>query len=210
VIDVYEYYWAPVITGRVSAFQSLKFLMFAALSPFQYLRDNLIVIKRAEKDAGGKKKLFWVAGSFMRELFRMFFISIPAMAISLAFYWLLATPISKITFNNQVEEYGEFFTGHLSKWEALHLTTFSIRVLLVVMCVIFLLQENTALMERKAVKNKGGAVPEPSPPGYVVFILALLGILIFVPYWLQTPVRAFHPFFDLRSRFFVEILNHFC
>jgi|CZKD01.1.fsa_nt_gi hypothetical protein len=38
LIDVYEYYWAPVITDRFSALQSLRFLIGAGLSPFQYLR----------------------------------------------------------------------------------------------------------------------------------------------------------------------------
>jgi hypothetical protein len=44
IIDLVEYYWAPIINGRVKALQSLRFLMLTALSPFDYLRTNMLAI----------------------------------------------------------------------------------------------------------------------------------------------------------------------
>jgi hypothetical protein len=46
IIDLVEYYWAPIINGRVKALQSLRFLMLTALSPFDYLRTNMLAINQ--------------------------------------------------------------------------------------------------------------------------------------------------------------------
>jgi hypothetical protein len=188
-IDVYEYYWAPVITGRVSALQSLKFLIFAGLSPFQYLRDNLIAINAAEKaavrkgkkPAGRRRKSQWFVSAFVRELCRMLFIFIPTIAISLGMYYLLAKPIGQILRTSPMRQMGHFFTRRLDFWMDLRLMSFSIRVLFAGMCVIFLLQEFTA--------HTKAASSQKSPRLYVVFILALLSGLILIPRFLHGHIR---------------------
>ena len=54
LIDLVEYYWAPIINGRVKALQSLQFLIRSALTPFDYLRENLVAIAEVSDDQTGK------------------------------------------------------------------------------------------------------------------------------------------------------------
>ena len=186
-IDVYEYYWAPVITGKVSALESLKFLILAGLSPFQYLRDNLIIIDRAHPRKYAGKKFLWMIHSFLRELCRMFFIFIPTIAICLGLYWLLSTPISTLFagHGDALKSIGPLLKQpELTPWSAFILTVLAIRILLAGMCLIFLLQEIYA-------RIKPGTEEKSWPP-YVAFVLALLAALLVLPF-------ALHPYLHLHD-----------
>jgi hypothetical protein len=178
VIDVYEYYWAPAITDRVSALQSLGFLIAAGLSPFQYLRDNLNVINRAHASASRANKLSWLFFALCREIYRMVFIFIPLIALALGLYWLLASSVAD-----------HFLSGHrgvfsylllnppLNLSQAIHLTSSAIRFLFLGMCAIFLFQEFFA--------GAQGNPSEKSPPIYNGFIVTLFAVLLVLPYFLQ-------------------------
>lgn len=173
LIDLYEYYWAPVITGRVSALQSLKFLIAAGLSPFQYLRDNLNVINEAHKTASSGNKLAWLIFALCREIYRMLFIFIPLIALALGLYWLLASSVADHIIR------GKSVFGYLLQCPPLHklqaffLAIAAVRFLLIGMCVIFLFQEYFP--------GAHGRASEKSPPMYIGFIGTLLAALLILP-----------------------------
>ena len=85
LIDVSEYYWAPIINDRVSALQSLRFLLKSAFSPFQYLRANALIIDSASQES----PLLVI----VRELARTCFIFAPFIALFAVLYGLLAQPL---------------------------------------------------------------------------------------------------------------------
>lgn len=85
LIDVSEYYWAPIINDRVSALQSLRFLLRSAFSPFQYLRANALMIDWASQESP------WLV--IVRELARSCFIFAPFIALFGVLYGLLAQPL---------------------------------------------------------------------------------------------------------------------
>ncbi len=173
-IDVYEYYWAPVITDRVSAFQSLKFLIGAGLSPFQYLRDNLTVINRAHASASRGNRLSWLFFALCREVYRMLFIFIPLIGLALGLYWLLANSVADRLVSSKPGIFSYLLrTPRLDIPQALHLASFAVRLLLLGMCAIFLFQEFFAGAE--------GSPSEKSPPLYSSFIAALFVVLLVVP-----------------------------
>ena len=178
LIDVYEYYWAPVITDRVSALQSLVFLITAGLSPFQYLRDNLNVINRAHASASRGNKLSWLFFALCREIYRMLFIFIPLIALCLGLYWLLASSVA----DHLVPGKPGLFSYLLRKPpldipQAVHLASAAVRLLLLGMCTIFLFQEFFA--------GAQGNPSEKSPPVYNGFIGTLFAALLFVPHFLK-------------------------
>lgn len=177
-IDVYEYYWAPVITDRVSALQSLAFLIAAGLSPFQYLRDNLNVINRAHATASRGNKLSWLFFAFCREVYRMLFIFVPLVAFAVGLYWLLASSVA----DRLVPGKPGLFSYLLLKPplhipEAVHLGVTAVRFLLLGMCAIFLLQDSFS--------GAQGRPSEKSPPIYTGFIVLLFASLLVVPHFLQ-------------------------
>jgi hypothetical protein len=178
VIDVYEYYWAPVITDRVSALQSLAFLIGAGLSPFQYLRDNLTVINRAHASASRGNKLSWLFFALCREVYRMLFIFIPLIALALGLYWLLASSVADhlVPGKRGVFSY-LLLQPPLDISQAVHLASAVVRFLLLGMCAIFLFQEFFA--------GAQGNPSEKSPPIYTGFIVTLFAALIVVPRFLQ-------------------------
>lgn len=85
LIDIMEYYWAPIINDRVRALESLRFLILSALSPFQYLRANALVIDQVSEISP--------ALIILRELARSCFIFLPFIALFAALYALLAQPL---------------------------------------------------------------------------------------------------------------------
>jgi hypothetical protein len=178
VIDVYEYYWAPVITDRVSALQSLAFLIAAGLSPFQYLRDNLTVINRAHASASRANKLSWLFFALCRELYRMVFIFLPLIALALGLYWLLANSVADhlLSGNRGVFSY-LLLNPPLNLSQAIHLASADIRFLFLGMCAMFLFQEFFA--------GAQGNPSEKSPPIYTSFIVTLFAVLLVLPYFLQ-------------------------
>jgi hypothetical protein len=178
IIDVYEYYWAPVITDRVSALQSLAFLIAAGLSPFQYLRDNLTVINRAHASASRANKLSWLFFALCREIYRMLFIFIPLITLALGLYWLLAGSVADhlVPGKRGVFSY-LLLEPPLDISQAVHLASAAVRFLLLGMCAIFLFQEFFA--------GAQGNPSEKSPPMYTGFIMTLLAALLVVPHLLQ-------------------------
>ena len=182
VIDLYEYYWASVISDRISARQSLKFLIFTGLTPFQYLRDNLIIINRAEEGASTARKTAHLTYALIRELTRMIFIFIPVLALATLLYFIFAAPILGFAIGHQSPIYMSLFHAEalrLSEWAFLVLTLF--RLLLVGMCIIFLAQE--------FFKAHDNTVVERSPTLYRWLMAAMLATLIVAPYALRTPAR---------------------
>lgn len=178
VIDLYEYYWAPVITDHVSALQSLTFLISAGLSPFQYLRDNLTVINRAHASASRGNRLTWLVFAFCREVYRMLFIFIPIIALALGIYWLLASSVADHLVSGKpgILSY-LLLKPPLNIQQAVHLASAAVRFLLLGMCAIFLSQEFFA--------GAQGSPPEKSPPMYTGFIGALFAALLVIPHLLQ-------------------------
>jgi hypothetical protein len=178
VIDVYEYYWAPVITGRVSALQSLTFLIAAGLSPFQYLRDNLSVINRAHASASRGHKLSWLFFALCREIYRMLFIFIPLIALALGLYWLLASSVVDhlVPGKRGVFSY-LLLEPPLDIPQAVHLAIAAVRFMLLGMCAIFLFQEFFA--------GAQGNPSEKSPPMYTGFIVTFFAALLVIPHLLQ-------------------------
>jgi len=178
LIDVYEYYWAPVITDRVSALQSLAFLITAGLSPFQYLRDNLTMINRAHASASRANKLSWLFFAICREIYRMLFVFIPLIAIALGLYWLLASSVADQLVHSQ---HGVFsyllLEPPLNISQAVHLASAAVRFLILGMCAIFLFQE--------FFDGARGNPSEKSPPIYTGFIMTLFAALLIVPHLLQ-------------------------
>jgi hypothetical protein len=211
LIDVYEYYWAPVITDRVSAFQSLAFLIAAGLSPFQYLRDNLTVINRAHASASSVNKLAWLVFAFCREVYRMLFIFLPLIAIVLGLYWLLAGSVANLSLASIGANAGSIpgkrgifsyllLEPPLNISQAVELAGVAVRFLLLGMCAIFLFQEFFA--------GAQGNPSEKSPPIYTGFIATLFAGLLIVPRLLQgrpdliTLTRDFlHLPFSLQARY---------
>jgi hypothetical protein len=177
-IDVYEYYWAPVITDKVSALQSLLFLISAGLSPFQYLRDNLNVIDRAHASASRGNKLSWLFFALCREVYRMLFIFIPIIALALGFYWLLSSSVADRVIPGKPGIFSHLLLHPpLEVPQAIYLAAAAVRFLFLGMCTLFLFQEFFT--------GAQGNPSEKSPPIYVAAIGALFTILLFVPPLLQ-------------------------
>jgi hypothetical protein len=173
VIDLYEYYWAPVITDRVSALQSLKFLVAAGLSPFQYLRDNLAVINKAHSNASTGNKFSWLLFAFCREIYRMLFIFTPLIALALGLYWLLATSVVDHLLPGKPGLFSYLLQSPLDISEAFVLAVNAVRFLFLGMCVIFLFQEYF--------DGAQGYPSQKSPPIYAGFIWTLFAVVLVVP-----------------------------
>jgi hypothetical protein len=103
-IDLIEYYWAPIINGRVSAAQSLEFLVRSALGPFDYLRANMLVIDEVSGKTDGAaarikhegfsnsktKQLLFI---LLREIYRSVLIFFPMILLCAGLYVFLAQPL---------------------------------------------------------------------------------------------------------------------
>lgn len=142
LIDLYEYYWAPVITGKVSAYQSLLFLLMAALTPLQYLRDNLQIIDEVAPNT--KKRGMWLLTSLFRELFRVLFIFVPVIALIGGLYALLSQTAAMLLPNTPGIFNQFIICPPLSLRHETFLAATAVRLLLMGMCCIFLIQEFTS------------------------------------------------------------------
>jgi len=135
LIDVAEYYWAPIINDRVSALESLRFLIRSALSPFQYLRANALVIDQASDESP--------LLSICRELARSCFIFFPFLLLLGALYGLLAEPLLRMLTDNwshatpsNVISYF-WLCSNLNWPQAFILALVAFRWLLILMCLLY-------------------------------------------------------------------------
>jgi len=100
VVDVLEYYWAPIVTGKVSVKQSIYFLLRTTLSPLKYLEANLDAIDYAErqdstKSSTQKTKAILSKRTLIlwRELKRILMIYLPVVLLLALLYLVLAQPL---------------------------------------------------------------------------------------------------------------------
>lgn len=82
-VDVYEYYWAPFTEDKLSAIETMKWLIRTDLTPLRYLGDNLqeMVDRRSRRTFG---QAVWL---FLREIARIVLLYVPLAAI---FVYLLS------------------------------------------------------------------------------------------------------------------------
>jgi hypothetical protein len=152
LIDLIEYYWAPIINGRVKALQSLQFLIRSALSPFDYLRENLIAIAEVSGPSGKttpraiKEGLPSTSNSeivhiLIREVARSVFVFFPMLLLIAGIYSLLAQPLlNALAPKNNADWLTYFWSGKLSWIAAVEVALATLRWLLILMTGKFLLQ----------------------------------------------------------------------
>ncbi len=136
LIDIVEYYWAPIINDRVSALQSLRFLIQSALSPFQYLRANALVIDQVSDES--------LQLVVIRELARSCFIFFPFIVLLAGLYALIAQPLLQTiahASNASVSNWFPYFWACSSfGWvQILVLTLVAFRWLLILMTILYFL-----------------------------------------------------------------------
>ena len=84
-VDLYEYYWAPYTEDKISARQTLEWLIRTDLSPLRYLANNL-----QELAATDEKKTVWrFLWLFIREIRRIFLYLPIAAGLIWLLIWLL-------------------------------------------------------------------------------------------------------------------------
>jgi hypothetical protein len=167
LIDIIEYYWAPIINGRVKALHSLKFLIRSALTPFDYLRDNLVAIAQVSDDQSGKldesavreglPKTSQVAifNILFRELSRTVFIFFPMLLLMAGIYSFLARPLlSAIAPEHSSNWLTYFWSGPTSWISVVVVAIVALRCLLLLMTGKFLVD---------AIFRKGSPSPKLRP-----------------------------------------------
>ncbi len=90
-IDLFEYYWAPETEDKLSAAQTLKWVLRTDFEPLRYFADDLELQMRLP----GATKMGVLRGSldiFMRELRRLVFLYVPLMAGIAALLGWLSNP----------------------------------------------------------------------------------------------------------------------
>jgi hypothetical protein len=153
LIDLVEYYWAPIINGRVKALQSLQFLIRSALTPFDYLRENLVAIAEVSGDQTGKMTPRAVQEGLpatsngeilhilIRELARSVFIFFPMLLLVAGIYCLLAQPLlNALAPKHNADWLTYFWSGQPSWVSAIEVALAALRWLLLVMTGKFLIQ----------------------------------------------------------------------
>jgi hypothetical protein len=153
IIDLIEYYWAPIINGRVKALESLQFLIKSALSPFDYLRENLVAIAEVSIDGTGattpkaiKEGLPATSNSqilqiLIRELARAVFIFFPMLLLVAGIYSLLAQPMLNALAPKQNADWITYFWSGRPSWiYAVEVALGALRWLLLGMTGKFLIQ----------------------------------------------------------------------
>jgi hypothetical protein len=153
LIDLVEYYWAPFINGRVKALQSLQFLVRSALTPFDYLRENLVAIAEVSGDQTGKMTPGAVQEGLpatstgeilhilIRELARSVFIFFPMLLLVAGIYSLLAQPLlNALAPKHNADWLTYFWSGQPSWVSAIKVALAALRWLLLVMTGKFLIQ----------------------------------------------------------------------
>ena len=90
-VDLFEYYWAPITEDKLSAVETVKWVLFTDLTPLKYFADNLqeMIGARGMSRAsafGNALKLY------ARELLRVLLLYIPlAAGMGLLLHWLSGT-----------------------------------------------------------------------------------------------------------------------
>ena len=105
LVDLIEYYWAPIINGRVKVLQSLRFLILSALSPFKYLRANMLVIDEISNQKGAaaarltrqegfsNSRIGQISFILLREVARACLVFFPMILLLVGIYGLMAQPL---------------------------------------------------------------------------------------------------------------------
>jgi hypothetical protein len=153
LIDLIEYYWAPIINGRVKALQSLQFLIRSALSPFDYLRENLVAIAEVSGDKTGKTIPSAVREGLpatsngeilhilIRELARSVFVFFPMLLLVAGIYSLLAQPLLNALAPQHNPDWLTYFWSGQPSWiSAIEVALAALRWLLLIMTGKFLVQ----------------------------------------------------------------------
>jgi hypothetical protein len=152
LIDLVEYYWAPIINGRVKALQSLQFLIRAALTPFDYLRENLVAIAqvsgdqtekttaRAEQEGLPASSNGAILQILIREITRSAFIFFPMLLLLAGIYSLVAQPLlDTLAPKHQGDWVSYFWSGQPSWVSAIEVALSALRWLLLAMTGKFLI-----------------------------------------------------------------------
>jgi hypothetical protein len=153
LIDLVEYYWAPIINGRVKALQSLQFLIRSALTPFDYLRENLVAISEVSGEETGKTtpraiqeglpstssgEILYI---LIREVVRSVFIFFPMLLLVAGIYSLLAQPLLNALAPKHPADWLTYFWSGQPSWiSAIEVALAALRWLLLVMTGKFLIQ----------------------------------------------------------------------
>jgi hypothetical protein len=172
LIDVSEYYWAPIINDRVSALQSLRFLLKSAFSPFQYLRANALMIDWASQES----PLLVI----VREVARSCFIFAPFIALLGVLYGLLAQPLLTLLTRTSGSPAASqwipyFWTCASITWPSIFiLSLVAFRWLLIVMAILYFVDAARHPKPRPDVRERIRV--------YDLAILTLLICLIAVPF----------------------------
>jgi hypothetical protein len=153
LIDLVEYYWAPIINGRVKALQSLQFLIKSALTPFDYLRENLVAIAEVSCDGAGKTSPRAIQEGLpatsngqilqilVRELARSVFIFFPMLVLLAGVYSLLAQPLLSALAPKHGPNWLTYFWSGPPTWvAAIEVALDALRWLVILMTGKFLLQ----------------------------------------------------------------------
>ena len=90
-VDLFEYYWAPITEDKLSAVETVKWVLFTDLTPLKYFADNLQEMIGAQgmsrASAFGKALKLYA-----RELARVLLLYIPlAVGMGLLLHWLSGT-----------------------------------------------------------------------------------------------------------------------
>ena len=193
LIDLVEYYWAPIINGRVKALQSLQFLIKSALSPFDYLRENLVAIAEVSGDDADKTTSSAIQEGLpptsngqilhilIRELARSVFIFFPMLVMLAGIYSLLAQPLLNALAPKQSSDWLTYFWSGPPTWiAAIEVALAALRWLVILMTGKFLLQSilnvgNPSPKLRKLLRRCDLLV--------ALFFLALLALPFLDPLW---------------------------
>ena len=195
LIDLVEYYWAPIINGRVKALQSLLFLIRSALSPFDYLRDNLIAIAQVSDERSGKiaesavqeglpkTSKVAIVNILFREFLRIGFIFFPMLLLMAGIYALLARPLLSALVPERSASWLAYFWSGTPSWiSVVVVAVAALRWLLLLMTGKFLFD---------AISHKDNPSPQFRPLLFRCnLIVALIFLLLIVAPFLG-PFSAF-------------------
>ena len=152
LIDLIKYYWAPIINGRVKVLQSLRFLIRSALSPFQYLRANMLVIDEISNQKGAaaarltkqegfsNSRIGQISFVLLREVARTGLVFFPMILLLVGIYYLMAQPLLTALSGGAKHDWLSYFWAgpKPSTYEIARLIASLLRWLLLGMCFKYL------------------------------------------------------------------------
>jgi hypothetical protein len=201
LIDLVEYYWAPIINGRVRALQSLQFLIRSALTPFDYLRENLVAIAQVSGEQTGRTTARAVQEGLpatsngailqilIREIARSVFVFFPMLVLLAGIYSLLAQPLlNTLAPKHQGDWVSYFWSGQPSWISAIEVALATLRWLLLAMTGKFLIN---AVLRSDNLPPKLGKLLLRCNLLVAVLFLALVALPFLDPIWRLVP-WAFH------------------